>query len=431
MAEFKFLNPNIKIAGMKKILIIFYLCFFSLQLQAQTVLKLQQIRDSIYQHHPAFKMFDAASKSLQEEAGGAYSWSAPQLGAGFFMTPYNPEKWKVMNGQPGMGAFMISAEQMFPNKQKQQKTFAYLNERANVEQQKKQVSLNEYMFQAQSSYWSWVIAEKKLNVIQQQQLLLKQMLQQAEIQYANNISTLNGYYKTKSALENLKNTAWQLQSVIAQSKVMLNTLMNRSGSTDLLIDTTIQWTDFNDAMFVPEALQQKSELQVLDAAMKVNKLQYDAEMNQLKPEYGFRFDQMMGWAKQPWLFTAMLTVKLPFAKWAAKANKAKAQSLLTENQSLNLQKQVIINDAVGKANTLWLQLKLKKQQLQLYTDKIIPALQKNYETANTAFAQNTGNLFELFDAWQTLYDTNIMFLNEEEAALQLQAELLKVTEIKL
>jgi outer membrane protein TolC len=416
---------------MKKIIILMTIGLYFVPSSAQQILSLQQIKDSLLQHYPAFKMLEASAVSLQQAAKGAYSWSAPEVGAGFYMTPYNPEKWKVMNGQPGMGAFMLSAQQMFPNKQKQQTTFAYMDAQATVEEQKKAVVLNDLMFEAGEKYVEWIIAEKKLKVIQENKSLLQWMMQQAETRYTNGVGQINAYYKAKAAFENVENLQLQLHNTIEESRIALNTIMYREVHTPFFIDTTIHWITFNKQMFSATALmQQKSEVKLLNRSIEVNQLQHTAELAQLKPEYGLRFDQMMGWAQQPWLFTAMVTVKLPFAKWSSKMNKAKAESLVWQNEALQQQKQMIVNEASGKANRVWLELQLKKQQMYLYENKIIPALQKNYQTAQIGFAQNTADLFELFDAWQTLYLTQLAYLDEMQTALQKQTELSKIIELQ-
>ncbi len=40
-------------------------------------------------------MYDADIRSMDEAAKGARSWMPTELGAGFFMTPYNPKMWKA------------------------------------------------------------------------------------------------------------------------------------------------------------------------------------------------------------------------------------------------------------------------------------------------------------------------------------------------
>ena len=122
---------------MKRFQILIGLTLITSVAMSQQVLSMQEIQSAIQTNHPALKMLDAEARSMNEEAKGAYSWMPPEVGAGFFQTPYDPGRWKYMNGQPGMGAFMISAQQMFPNKKRQNAEYAYMNAQSSVELQKK------------------------------------------------------------------------------------------------------------------------------------------------------------------------------------------------------------------------------------------------------------------------------------------------------
>ncbi len=91
--------------------------------QTQT-LKLDAIIDSIKQSHPVVKMYEHEIRSMDEAAKGAKSWMPSEFSSGFFMTPYNPLRWKKMDdgmggSKEGMGQYMLGGQQMFPNKQKQ------------------------------------------------------------------------------------------------------------------------------------------------------------------------------------------------------------------------------------------------------------------------------------------------------------------------
>ena len=61
---------------------------------------------------------------------------------------------------------------------------------------------------------------------------------------------------------------------------------------------------------------------------------------------------------------------------------------------------MIINQASGEADGLLASINSKKRKLQLFEGNIIPALQRNYQIMQLAYEQNTGELFELFDAWK-------------------------------
>ncbi len=416
---------------MKNLKVLMLLMLFSINANAQQVLTIKDIQLAIEKNHPTLQMLDATARSMDEAAKGAYSWMPLELGAGFFMTPYNPNKWKSMDGNPGMGTFMISAQQMFPNKKRQHAEFTFMNAQSSIEKQKKEVVMNELLFTARKNYYDWIVLVKKLKVLEENNKLLKFMMESAEIRYKNGLGKINAYYKAKAALANIENMQLMLQNEIAQKRIAINTVMNRNTDESFFIDTNFVWIHFDKSMFNNTALmQERSDIKVLEKNIEVNKLDREAELAKLKPEFGIKYDHMTGWAGQPLQFSLMGMVKLPLTKWSSKMNKAKAESLVWQNEALKNQQQMIINEALGMANSSYAELELKKKQMSLYELQIIPALKRNFQTLQLAYEQNTQELFELFDAWEALNMTQLSYLDELQKALQMQAELIKIIEKK-
>ncbi len=416
---------------MKNILILLGLILMQESIQAQPHLTMDEIKSSVEKNHPALKMLDAEARSMNEAAKGAYSWMPPELGAGFYQTPYDPGRWKSMNGQPGMGAFMISAQQMFPNKKRQNAEFAYMNAQSSVELQKKDMLVNDLLFTARKNYYDWIVLEKKLKVLDENDKLLKFMMQSAEIRYKNGLGKISAYYKAKAALANVENMQLMLRNEIIQKRISINTVMNRNTDETFSIDTNYVWYDFNKTMFDSTALMmQRSDIKVIERNIEVNKLERTAELAKLKPEFGIQYNHMTGWAKQPLMFSVMGMVKIPLTKWSSRMNKAKAESLIWQNEALKNQQQMIINEATGMAANSYSELELKKKQMRLYEEQIIPALRRNFQTMQLGYEQNTEELFELFDAWEALNMTQIDYFDQLQKGLQMQAELMRILEIK-
>ena len=416
---------------MKKNIVFIVLVLLTSSVKAQQVLTLQEIKSAILQNHPALKMLDASAKSMDENAKGAYSWMPPEFGAGFFQTPYAPRYWKSMDGQPGMGAFMVSAQQMFPNKKSQHAEFEYMSAESSVETQKKEVVANELLFNARKNYYDWIVLEKKLKVLDENEKLLKFMMQSAEIRYKNGLGKISAYYKAQAALSNVENMQLMFRNEIALKRIAINMVMNRQVDEIFEVDTSYTWFDFSKEMFdANNLMKERSDIKVIDKNIAVNNLERTAELAKLKPQFGIRYDHMTGWARQPLMFTVMGMVKIPMAKWSSKMNKAKAESLVWENEALKNQQQMIINEAVGMASSNLVELESKKKQMDLYEQRIIPALKKNFQTMQLAYEQNTGELFELFDAWEALNMTQMEYLNLLQKGLEMQAELMKIIEIK-
>src|SRR5205809_5608455 len=94
-------------------------------------------------------------------------------------------------------------------------------------------------------------------------------------------------------------------------------------------------------------------------------------------------------------------VKIPIGR-STLMNKANIESLKWKTESLNQQKQMIINEATGMAYNMRNEIETKQKQIKLYENNIIPALRNNYKTMQLGYEQNTEELFMLFDAWETL-----------------------------
>lgn len=416
---------------MKNILLIFWSCCLVCKANAQDTLRISDIKSEVIKFNPVFKMLDAAARSMKEAANGAYSWMPPELAIGLFQTPYNPAKWKSMDGQPGMGSVMISAQQMLPNRKRQQADYAFMNAQGSLETQQKDIALNELLYTARKNYYDWIVLEKKLRVLAENDRLLKFMMESAGIRYKNGLGKIGAYYKVTAALANTESMRLMLQNEIAQKRISINTIMNRNSNLEFLVDTNIVWIAFNRAMFQDSVLyKQRSDIKLLDKTIEVNRLERNAELAKLKPEFGIQYNHMTGWSQQPMMATIMAMVKLPLAKWSSRMNKAKAESIVWKNAALVNQQQMIINEAAGLANSAFTEWGIRQKQLRLYEQQIMPALRKNFQTMQMGYEQNTEELFELFDAWEALNMTQMDYLDLLQKALQSQAELIKITELK-
>ena len=129
-------------------------------------------------------------------ATGAKSLDAPQVGAGFFMTPYNPQMWKAdpsMNTN-GMGSFMISAQQMIMNPKKLNANSDYMKSMSGVETQMKGSMRNELYSMAKMSYYGWVVLKRKTTVLKESEGILKYLIESTELRYKYGMDKLNAYY---------------------------------------------------------------------------------------------------------------------------------------------------------------------------------------------------------------------------------------------
>jgi outer membrane protein TolC len=417
---------------MKKIIFILLLTLAGKINLGQPVLQLNAIIDSIQQSHPSIKMYDAEIRSMDEAAKGAKSWMPPELSTGLWMVPYNPALWKKNDmGETGMGQYMIGGQQMLPNKKKQNADAAYMQAMSSVEKEKKKATLNELINDAKKFYYEWIILEKKLVILVQNEKLLDFMIKNAEIRYKNGLEKISAYYKAKAAIGNNMNMQLMFENDIKEKRIRINALMGRNALIDFDIDTSYQLKDYSTAVFDSTLFyNSRSDLKAIDKDINITFLKQETERQSLKPQFGIRYEHMFGFGGFPMQYTLMGMLKLPLAKWSSKMNKANIETLKWKANALQSQKEMMVNEYSGMAYGMRNEIELKKKQLKLYNENIIPALKNNYKTMQLGYEQNTVELFMLFDAWETLNMTQLEYLKQLQDLLTMQVELERILQIK-
>lgn len=402
--------------------------------KAQT-LKLDAIIDSISASHPVVRMYNNEIRSMDEAAKGARSWMPTEFGTGLWMTPYNPSRWKKMDDgmggfKEGMGQYMISAQQMFPNKKKQDTEAAYMEAMSSVEKERKNASLTELYAVAKKKYYEWLIIKKKLTVLKENEKILDFMIKNAEIRYQNGLGKISAYYKAKGALGNVLNMKIMLENEMKQKQIMLNTLMNRDKLFSFDIDTTYVIKEYNAQVFDSTTfINARSDIKAIDKDINLTFLKQQSEKAKLKPEFGIRYEHMFGFGGLPMQYTLMGMAKIPIGR-STRMSKANVESLKWKTEALQSQKEMIVNEATGMAYGMRNEIDTKKRQITLYENNIIPALRNNYKTMQLGYEQNTEELFMLYDAWETLNMTQLEYLDQLQQLLMMQVELERILEIK-
>jgi outer membrane protein TolC len=307
----------------------------------------------------------------------------------------------------------------------------YMQSMSSVEKEKKGATLNDLYAQAKKNYYQWIVIEKKLNVLSQDEKILDFMIKDAELRYKNNLGKISAYYKAKASLGNIETMRVMLQNEALQRKNVLNTLMNRDKSVLIEIDTNYVIKDYSSIQLDSTAfINSRSDIKAIEREIQIAGLQQDVERAKLKPEFGLRFDHMFGFGGTPMQYSLMGMVRLPMVKWSSRAATANVQSLRYKAESLQQEKLAMVNEASGMATGMKYEIQARQKQIRLYEDNIIPALKRNFQTMQIAYQNNTEELFELYDAWETLNMTQLQYLDQLSELLTTGAELERILEIK-
>lgn len=401
--------------------------FFCTENTVAQVLTIDSILNTIEKNHPELKIYDAKINAINTYAEGAKSLDAPQVGGGFFMTPYNPQMWKSdpsMNTN-GMGSFMLSAQQMIMNPKKLNANLEYMKSMAGVEAEMKNSMKNELFSMAKMSYYEWILLEKKVKILEESESILTYLTESTELRYKHGMDKLNAYYKTKGMLGDIQSMIVMTNQEMNQKMIELNTLMNRNKNMIFDVDTTLNYKNYETVRIDSSAIiDVRSDLRALKQNENVLRTKQNYEQSKRLPDFGLKYDHMLAFGTQPQQFSLMLMVTVPIVPWSKKMYSSTAVGLNYEIESVKLQQQNIINTVSGNLENLKINIKNKKLQIELTEKTIIPSMRRNYEVALLAYEQNTEELFMVLDAWQNLKLIQLNHIDQlmELTSFQIQYE---------
>lgn len=408
-----------------------HVCLFMLLSAASMaqVLTYDSVKTAIMQSNPSLQMYNNQIKSLDAMAKGAKAWDAPQIGFGFFMTPYQSSYWKPqpmnvdgMNTMsPGMGNLMIQGKQMIPNPSKLNANQSYLKAMSAVELETQRTEANALLADARINYYNIQIINKKLAVLSEAEKTLQTMIALGEKNISYNQESLSSIYKAKSQLALLQKDRLMLENERKQKMVMINAAMNRPATVFFDVDTNVVIKNYEtEALDTSTILTSRSDLAAIDKNIRVTQLKQKAEIYKSRPDFGIEYGHMFAFGENPNQFTLMGMVTVPIAPWSSKMYKSGVEAASYQIKALQNEKDAIINESAGKLYGLQAEIKSTKYQLELYQTILLPAIKKTYDVAMIAYTQNTGELFQALDARMNLQMTQLQYYDILSELLTLQ-----------
>lgn len=377
----------------------------------QQTLTLDSVLQRVSDDNPMLQMYNYRAKAMNAYAEGAKAWMAPMVGGGVYMFPYPGAE--VMDGRD-KGMLMLSAEQAIPNPAKLRAKEKYLKSKAAIENAGRDVTFNQLRAQAKTAYYSWVVLEKKMAVLKDNERIMEYMLKLARIRYPYSQGSLGSVYKAEGRLHEVENMQLMTASQIAQQNVQLNILMNQPKEQKYKIDTMVAIPEpvilAADTAYLTSV---RSDVRQLDRTIQSMQLSVEMEQLERKPDFSISFDHMIPRdPMMPQQFTAMGMVSIPIAPWSSKMYKANSKAMNLEIEAMQREREGVLNEAQGMVRNMALELNAIREQTENFNTKIIPALKKNYDVTVLAYEQNNAELPLVIDAWEAMNMAQMEYLNK-------------------
>ncbi len=395
MANLKYMMSNIKILAVLLLLL-------PIQLWSQTkqVLSLDTILQRIDKKNVLLQSYSLKAEGYKYSADAATAWMAPMVGVGTFMTPYPFQE--VMDDRD-KGSLMFRIEQDIPNVGKLNKKKKFIQSQGNIENATRAVTLNDYKSKAKQLYYSWMVAEQRMKVLDQNEKIMLTMKKIEEVRYPYNQSQLGNVYKIDARIEENKNMVRMQEGEIAKARAWLNSLMNQPGNADFAIDTSINPV-FNPALHDTTSLAGvRGDIKKMDAGIESMQLSIEAMKAEKNPSFKIQFDHMNSFDKMmPKAYSVMAMMSIPIAPWSSKMYKSDTKAMQYNVQAMEKEKSAMLQETQGMLYGMQYEiLTMQKRILGLET-KIIPSMQKSLDVNFLNYQENKLQIPVVIDSWEAL-----------------------------
>ena len=346
---------------------------------------------------------------------------APTFSTGVMRWPYSLSGPNESNDPMRQAGIAFSLEQMIPNPSKLKARESYLGSLAKVQESKREWNTNELRRDVKKLYYNRYAAERKKYVLKEGTEMLGVLLSTAEQKFSNNQSGLQTIYKAKARLADLNNMQFMLDGIIAESNIGLNTLMVREVETPFKIDTVLTPANYSIGAADLESVSKRSDVSALSNTIQSMKLEQRSMKFGVRPDFGIRVEHMQ-MLDMPNQWSVMGMVTIPIAPWSSKMYLSEARSIGSQIRSMESERQGMVLMAKRNISEKLTMLSFETAQYQNFNEKIIAAYENNLEASLLAYRQNTGDFFELLDAWEMLVMKKLEGYDRLLKVLTLEAE---------
>lgn len=412
--NWKYMTYNIKwLVGL-----VLFLPIGALAQQPVEVLSLPEIIQQVENDNLLLQTFAPRAESYRYKGEAAKAWMAPMVGLGTFMTPYPFQK--IMDARD-RGMIMLRAEQDIPNLSRQRAERRAIEFQAKVETVSREVALNQLRAEARSSYYTWLVSLEQIAVLKKSEGILTMMKKVEEVRYPYNQAPLGSIYRAEAEIEKNRNMILMQAGNIERARATLNALMNREGNQSFTIDTTYR------PRFVPVArydtldlAADRSDIVRMNAQIESMRLNIDAMSLQRKPGFRVQFDHMNPLdPMMPKAFSAMGMIKIPFASWSSKMYKSDIRAMELNIRAMTTERAAMLQETQGMLYGMQAGLLAMEARIRALDTRVIPALQKAFDTSFIVYQENKLPLTELLDSWEVLNMMQSELLEERDKFYQM------------
>ena len=389
--------------------------------QESELLKLEDLIREALENNPQLRAARNQTAAAGTRVDQVTSWDAPQLGVEFFQTPIqsfpNPAK-------DGMETDYF-IQQMFPFPGKLSAMVRAAESNARMTEEGYRALERKVISDVKSAYYEVYLVQRKIQLNQENQELMRQFVQIASKQYEVGTGEHHEVLRAQVELSTLINEGVILQKEKKATEAMLNTFLSRPTTSPLgyVPDPDVSLLPLTFEQLRPLALDSRPEVHAMHYAIEMNRFELQLSKREYYPDFMVRFayKDMAQTSNNFW--SAMIGVNVPLAFWS----KGRYTSKVEENE-LNVRKaeeefNSMKNMTLFEVQDALVKVQTNQNLVLLYKNTVIPQARQTLESTIIAYQTGRSMFLWLIDIYRTLLNAQLSYHQSVMDFMKSQAEL--------
>lgn len=366
-------------------------------------LSLAQILNAVKENNPALK---ACLLQASGTPASAPAMPDPTVSIGSFLTPY-PGQNTGANGYAS-----LSVEQSFPIPGLHARQKAYLQAQNKAAQCTPNIFINELNAQARKAFYTWHIANKKLQYLKNE-LKLLQRIKKAERKKEAIESEFGSLHKAEAYIQELTSQITFAEGDTDRMRYALNALMGQ----DIHFVFSIPKNPPKEALYNAEDFQAnnlkyyREDLRQMEAQTEAVRLWMDYRNKTLLPHFTVGLTHFFPLSPEAQRFSLLFSMKVPLFSRKAAHRRIKQQGS-HQIKALQLEKTHRISQTLHKLYDLETQIDITKNRITVLERSVLAELKKVFNHNFALYRDENLQLYILLDDWYRLYTMTLSLWEE-------------------
>ena len=384
-------------------------------------LKLDELIEEALENNPQLRAARNQTAAAGTRVDQVTSWDAPQLGVEFFQTPIQSFPNPARDGMET--DYFI--QQMFPFPGKLSAMGKAAESNARMTEEGYRALERKVISDVKSAYYEVYLVQRKIQLNQENQELMRQFVQIASKQYEVGTGEHHEVLRAQVELSTLINEGVILQKEKKAAEAMLNTLLSRPTDSSLgyVSDPDVSLPPLTFSQLRQLALESRPEVRAMGYAIDMNRAELQLSKREYFPDLMLRLAYKDIATTKDDFWSAMAGISIPLTFWS----KGKYTSKVEENElnvrkaeeELNSMKNMTlfeVQDALVKVQT-------NQNLVLLYKNTVIPQARQTLESTIIAYQTGRSMFLWLVDIYRTLLDAQLAYHQSVTDYMKSQAEL--------